>query len=360
MIRILHIFHEMDNGGIEHFVMDYYRCLDRTQIQFDFLTSVDREGYFDKEIQDLGGRVFHAYPLKKNLVRSFFDIAKIVRENQYSIVHRHTGSAFGYFELHAAKLGGAKHLILHAHNNQAGKVVLHQIFKTFFRTKCQKFACSQLAGEYLFGKNADYTVINNAIDTGHYTFSKEKRSAIRTELGIGNQFVIGHVGRFEDQKNHKFLIEILKAMLKQKEDCVLVMVGAGKLMHDIKSDVEQLHLEKFVRFAGDQHDAAGFYSAFDAFVLPSKYEGFGITLLEAQANGLYCFTSADVVPQHVNVTGNVRFISLGKSSDIWAKEILKTSARTENTEMMIKNAGFDIQQNTTNLMDFYLQLKNQE
>ena len=124
MIRVLHVFYEMSNGGIEHFVMNYYRHIDRSKVQFDFLVSVERSGPFDEEIKALGGKVHHAYPLKKNPLKNFFDIARIVRENGYSIVHRHTGSAFGYYELWAAKRGGAKRLILHAHNNSAGNLLL--------------------------------------------------------------------------------------------------------------------------------------------------------------------------------------------------------------------------------------------
>lgn len=116
MIRVLHIFHEMSNGGTGHFVMNYYRQMDRSKVQFDFLTSVDDSGYFDEEIRSLGGKIFHAYPLKKNVGKNFRDIVRIIRENGYAIVHRHTGSAFGYYELYAAKKAGADRLIIHAHN----------------------------------------------------------------------------------------------------------------------------------------------------------------------------------------------------------------------------------------------------
>ena len=213
MVRVLHIFHNMGNGGIEHFVMDFYRHINRNKVQFDFLTSVDEEGYFDDEINSLGGRLYRAYPLKKNPIKNYFDIVRIVRDNQYDIVHRHTGSAFGYFDLRAARRGGAKHLILHSHNPQPGKPILHFICKKLLRIDCIPFACSREAGEFLFGKDVDVKVINNAIDCDKYKFDATVRTQVREELGLSNSFVVGHIGRFEDQKNHKKLIEIFYEIL---------------------------------------------------------------------------------------------------------------------------------------------------
>ena len=135
MIRVLHIFHEMANGGVEQFVMNYYRHIDREVLQFDFLVSTESEIMFEKEIKELGGRIYYAYSPQKNMVKHFNDISNIVRKNQYQIIHRHTGSAFGYFDLHAAKAGGAGNLILHAHNSSAGNVWLHNLSKKNLENK---------------------------------------------------------------------------------------------------------------------------------------------------------------------------------------------------------------------------------
>lgn len=353
MIRILHVFHEMNNGGIEHFVMDYYRHIDRSQVQFDFLTSVDREGYFDKEILALGGRLFRAYPLKKNPIRCFFDIASIIKKNNYSIIHRHTGSAFGYFDLRAAKHGGARHLIMHSHNNRAGNTALHYICNLLFRVKCEKLACSKEAGEWLFGKKAAVKVINNAIDGKAFQYQESSRQKIRAELDVSDKFVVGHIGRFEDQKNHRFLLDIFEAVAERKKNAVLVLVGDGSLLEGIRREAKAKGILDRIIFMGTQKETAKLYNMFDVFVLPSKYEGFGITLLEAQTNGLHCYTSAHVVPQTVNISGNIKYISLEESPEKWAEEITEGNCREVIGTDVIKQAGFDISENAKQLLAYY-------
>lgn len=357
MIRVLHIFHEMANGGIEHFVMDYYRHIDRSKIQFDFLVSTNKKGYFDNEIQHLGGMVYHAYPLKKNPVKCYFDIAKIVRENHYQIVHRHTGSAFGYFELHAAKHGGAKHLILHSHNNAAGNIYLHKISSVLLKMDCIKLACSKEAGEWLFGKNGEFSIISNAIDCGAFKYDANKRMHIRSSLKIQDELVIGHVGRFEKQKNHSFLLQIFNEILKNHPDSYLVCIGDGSLLPETREQAKRLGVRDKIKFLGSRNDVNIIMNAFDYFVLPSNYEGFGITLLEAQANGLPCFTSKDVVPTATNVTGSIHYLSLQDSASKWAEAILneKKCRYLRNIES-IADKGFDITSNAKQLSVFYEEL----
>ena len=205
MIRVLHVFYKMGNGGIEHFVMNLYRHINREKIQFDFLTSVNEEGYFDDEIKKLGGKLYHAYPLKKNPIKNYRSIAKIVSENNYQIIHRHTGSAFGYYELRAAKKGGAQNLILHSHSCGAGKKIIHKALKKTIKIPCIKLACSLEAGQFLFGEEAHFTVIKNGIDCEQYRFNETLRRNVRNKLKIENKFVVGHIGRFSDEKNHKKL-----------------------------------------------------------------------------------------------------------------------------------------------------------
>ena len=354
MVRVLHIFHEMANGGIEHFVMDYYRHIDRTRVQFDFLVSVESEGYFDREIQALGGVIHHAYPLKKNPIRNYFDIARIIRENHYDIVHRHTGSAFGYFDLRAARHGGAKHLILHSHNNQAGNQMLHKLSNAILKIPCERFACSREAGEWLFGPNQDFKIFNNAIDCEKFRFRPEVRNRIRKELQLGDKFVIGHVGRFEDQKNHIFLLAIFKEIVKQNPNSHLICIGSGSMMDAVKLKAVQEQLDDRITFLGNSDKVDQFLNSFDAFILPSKYEGFGITLLEAQANGLHCFTTKDVVPEYVNLTGRVRYISLYAPPTEWAGAILSIgSTRELSCAKQIANAGFDISKSASELCQYY-------
>lgn len=359
MIRILHIFHEIANGGIEHFVMDYYRHIDRTRVQFDFLVSVEAEGYFDREIQAMGGVIHHAYPLKKNPIRNYYDIARIVRENRYDIVHRHTGSAFGYFDLRAARHGGANHLILHSHNNQAGNQMLHKLSKVFLTIPCERFACSREAGEWLFGPDQDFKVINNAIDCDKFRFRPEVRNRIRQDLKLEDKFVIGHVGRFENQKNHFRILEIFEAVLRKRTNSVLVLVGIGSLQNQCKQLACNLGISDRVLFLDTRTDVPALMQAFDVFLLPSLYEGFPFVLVEAQTSGLVCVASTNV-PAECNVTGNVHFIDLEKTDSEWADKILEYSRVTTNRSTFaetMKEQGYDIYQNAAELCSYYESLK---
>ena len=359
MIRVLHIFHEMANGGIEHFVMDYYRHIDRTRVQFDFLVSVEEEGYFDQEIQAMGGVIFHAYPLKKNPVRNYYDIARIVRENHYDIVHRHTGSAFGYFDLRAARHGGAKHLILHSHNNQAGNQILHILSNIFLKIPCEQFACSREAGEWLFGPNQDFKIINNAIACDKFCFHPEERIRIRRELQLEDKLVIGHVGRFEDQKNHLRMLKMFKAVINKCPNSVLVLVGIGSLQNQCIQLANDLGIIDQVLFLGARTDVSELMQGFDLFCLPSLYEGFPFVLVEAQASGLVCIASTNV-PTECNVTGNVHFVDLEKTDLEWADNILNycnaVSDRGKYAKKM-KDLGYDIKQNAMVLCSYYESLK---
>lgn len=359
MIRVLHIFHEMANGGIEHFVMDYYRHIDRTRVQFDFLVSVEEEGYFDREIQAMGGLIYHAYPLKKNPIRNYYDIARIVRENHYGIVHRHTGSAFGYFDLRAARHGGANHLIMHSHNNQAGNQILHKLSNAFLKIPCERFACSQEAGEWLFGPNQDFKVINNAIDCDKFRFRPEVRNRTRQELKLGDKFVIGHVGRFENQKNHLRMLKIFESVLRKYTNSVLVLVGIGSLQDQCRQFARDLGISDQVLFLGARADVPELMQAFDLFWLPSLYEGFPFVLVEAQASGLICVASTNV-PVECNITGNVNFVDLVKTDSEWAYSVLKyrnvMPNRSEYAEKM-KEQGYDINLNASELCSYYESLK---
>lgn len=359
MIRVLHVFHEMSNGGTGHFVMNYYRHMDRDKIQFDFLTSVDEPGYFDEEIRSLGGRLFRAYPFSRNPIRNYFDIARIVRENRYQIVHRHTGSAFGYFDLRAARRGGAKHLILHAHNTDVGKPAVHKIAKAILAVNCHRFACSKSAGEFLFGRRNSFEVIPNAIDMTRFSFSPVVREEMRKRLGLENNLVIGHIGRMEEQKNHQKLLSIFAEMHQIRADSKLVCIGNGSLKTEIMAFAEQLGLSHSVLFLGQRNDVDKVIHCFDAFLFPSLYEGFPVTLVEAQTNGLPCFTSKDAVPAEVNVTGNVHYISLSESDGAWARQILSCDwTRDACAPEKVKKAGYDISTEAKKLEQRYFSMLN--
>ena len=357
MIRVLHVFHDMGNGGTEHFVMNYYRRIDRSLVQFDFLTSVEEPGFWDEEIRSLGGKIFHAYPFGENPIKNYHDIARIVRENHYRIVHRHTGSAFGYFDLRAARRGGADQLILHAHNTDAGKPIVHQAAKLLLKIPCHHYSCSREAGRFLFGENECFSIIPNAIDTRRFSFQSVVRDRIRREIGIDNKLVIGHIGRFQRQKNHGRLVAIFAEIHKQRPDSILVCVGAGEKMEETKEITHRMGLDQSVLFLGQREDVPALLSAFDAFLLPSLYEGFPVVLVEAQSNGLKCFVSQEANPVSVNITGNVTFIPLPASDETWADTLLQSDLSRDPMALnRVKDAGYDIADATGALTQKYLDM----
>ena len=361
MVRVLHIFHNMGNGGIENFVMNYYRAIDREKIQFDFLTSVEEEGYFDKEIKKMGGHIYHAYPKKKNPIKNYFSIAKIVQDKRYKIVHRHTGSAISNIDLLAARHGGAEVLISHSHATQAGKKWLHYLARIIFHVKTEEFACSKEAGRWLFGyyyvESGKVQIINNAIETQLYRFNEKARREVREKKNAKDKLIIGHVGNFNEVKNQTFIIDIFDTIQKKCENVELWLVGDGELREKIENKVEKLNLQNKVVFWGKRNDVSSIMQGMDVFLFPSLHEGFGIVLIEAQCSGLPCLASIDTIPKAVNITGNIKFISLDESAETWGKEVEKVLRKDMDRKCgykSIKQAGFDIKDAANDLERRYL------
>lgn len=363
MIRVLHVFHNMANGGVENFVMNYYRFIDREKVQFDFLTSVDEPGYFDEEIKKLGGKIYRAYPKKRNFLRNILDIKKIVKENNYKIVHRHTGSSFSNIDLIAAKFGSAKILISHAHSTSAGNKFLHYFSKVFFYVNVEKFACSKAAGKWLFGEKhvEDVHIIPNAIDLEKYQYDKQVRDELRNKYDVKNKFIIGHVGGFNNAKNHEFIIDTFKEIHQLNKDAQLWLIGEGIHRVKIEKKVQESNLEEAVRFWGNRNDVNEMMQAMDVFLLPSVFEGYPVTLIEAQCAGLPCFVSENVIPTEINYSSNVKFISLEKSASEWANTILNCNKQINREEgyICMKDVGFDIRDAAKDLEQRYLQYAKQ-
>lgn len=353
MVRVLHIFHNMGNGGIENFVMNYYRFIDKTKVQFDFLTSVEEKGYFDDEIISMGGRVFHAYPFRKNPIKNYKDIARIVRKNNYRIVHRHTGSAFGYFDLRAARHGGAKALILHSHASSAGNRLVHNISKKILKIDCIKYACSQEAADFLFGKNQQEVIlINNAIDAEKFRFSQAQREQLRKEYLKEDEIVLGHVGAFYAVKNHEFVIDVFQKLYDKNKNYVLWLVGDGELRAAIEEKVKKLGIADRVYFWGNRKDVSNLLQAMDQFILPSFHEGFNIAAIEAQCAGLKCFVSAQCAGLKC-----FEFIPLKTGAENWADKISESKLIKDRNEgyFYIKKAQFDIRDAAKDLERRYLE-----
>lgn len=361
-IRVLQIVTHMNRGGLESMLMNYYRNIDRSKIQFDFLEDRPGKHDFTDEIISLGGKIYTVpavNPINTNGYLTAID--KFFKENKdkYKIVHSHLDCLSAY-PLKYAKKYEIPVRIAHGHSTSEEKNWKYPI-KMYLRSQIPKyathlFACSEEAGKWMFGMN-EFKIINNAIDARKFTYDVSKRIAKRKELNIENKFVVGHIGRFSTPKNHKFLIDIFKVVHERNNNAILLLVGDGELRKSIESKVRDLGLESSVIFTGVRADISEMLQAIDVFVLPSFYEGLGIAAVEAQATGLHCIV-ADTIPKEAYVTNLIESLPLVSSPDVWAKEVLKYSDGYDriNTYEQIKTRGYDIEENSKRLEKFYLSM----
>lgn len=356
-IRILQVVTHMERGGLETMLMNYYRNIDRDEVQFDFLTHRDTKAAYDDEIESLGGKIYHL-PKLNPFSKSYLNaLDKFFKEHkEYQIVHCHQDCLSGVM-LKVAKKNGVRFTIAHSHNANQDKN-LKYLIKVFEKRKIPKyadklFACGDEAGRWMFNTD-NFEVLNNAIDTDLYTYNEEKAGKVKKEFGIENKFVVGHVGRFSTQKNHEFLIDVFNEVQKIKEDSVLMLVGDGDLRPEIEQKVRDLGLSEKVIFTGVRSDVNDLMQGMDVFLFPSLYEGLPVTMVEAQASGLKCIIS-DKVPLECKMTENVVVVKLEESPQKWAKEILKYEKyERQNTKEEIVKSNFDIKANAKYLQEFYL------
>ena len=327
MMRILHVVSVMDVGGMESFIMNLYRRMDREQIQFDFLVHHGRRGVFEDEIEALGGRVYHTTLMDDgNLPGYCLSLRRLFREHpEYRIVHGHLGSTALWY-LGAAKRQGVPWRILHSHC--PGRIhtlkgsMKHVLFQFSPRHANIHLACSEEAGRYQF-RDDSFEVIPNGIDVRRFLFDSELRSGTRARLGLEDRFVVGHVGRFYHEKNHAYLLRSFRAFHAQAPNSMLMLVGDGALKERMEDLARELDLRDSVLFMGLQKDTAPLYQAMDMFVLPSVYEGLPLTGIEAQCAGLPCVFS-DNMSANVKLNENTAFLPVGED-DIarWVDAMLK-------------------------------------
>lgn len=325
MIRVLHIVGNMNMGGQETFIMNLYRKIDTNKIQFDFVVHSKIRGYYDDEIENLGGKIYRITPMHKNLIKHCKELYKIFKSNKDYILHRHTCSSVIAIELFVAKIAGIKKIIVHSHSTRATNFkFLNILFKPFMNKLTNiKLACSESAGEFLFGKKQKFEIINNAIDVEKYIFNEKIRKSIREEYDATNKFIIGHVGRFDKAKNHRFILEIFEDILRKKDNSELWLIGDGVLKSEIEEIAKQKNIYQKIKFLGIKNNVNELMMGMDAFIFPSTYEGLGIVLIEAQTSGLVCTVSDRIQPEAI-VTNHVNVLSLNDEIGKWSETILKT------------------------------------
>jgi glycosyltransferase involved in cell wall biosynthesis len=359
-IRILHVIGIMNHGGAETMIMNLYRNIDRTKVQFDFVENEGEQAAFDEEILSLGGRIFRCprYRGTNHFAytkwwQAFFESHR----EEYPVVHGHIGSTAAIY-LSIAKKHGA-YAIAHSHSAGEGSF-MYRLFAYPTRYIADHFfACSVDAGLSRYGKRvgsdaARCQVLNNAIDTRKFLYDPDIRQQMREQLRINKDYlVIGHVGRFHAVKNHTFLLDVFARLNWKDANTVLLLVGDGDLRGEMEQKARTLGISDRVIFSGVRSDVPDLMQAMDCFVFPSLYEGLPVTLIEAQAAGLPCIVS-DAVPAECAVTNLVKSLSLSAGASQWAEEILKTgtSHRPDTKEQMIR-AGYDMEANAQWLQNFY-------
>lgn len=345
-IRVAHIIGKMVGGGVESFIMNYYRNIDRSKIQFDFIIDSDSTVVPRDEIEKLGGRIIEIPPYQK-IFSYIKELKKVFKNNNYKIVHSHLNS-LSVFPLYCAFSSRVPVRIAHSHSTtnrkEWKKNIIKNILKHFSKVfATDYFACSEHAARWLFGnktfEKGEVTIIHNAIDVEKFKYNEGIRKKIRKELKIDNKLVLGHVGRFVQQKNHDFLIKVFAKVYKENKNTILLLIGEGPLEEQIRKKVKKYCLEDVVYFLGVRNDVNELMQAMDVFVFPSLYEGLGMALIEAQCSNLPCVIS-NKVPEEAVINDNVFSVNLNDIKK-WKEYILNLKNDREK-ETFVKMNKYDI------------------
>lgn len=367
MTRVLHYIGSLNFGGSQSFVMELYRKIDRTKVQFDFVVFPDESGGIEDEIIALGGKIFVC---PRYSGKNHFEFCKwwksfLSDHPEYHIVHGHVRSCASIY-LSIAKRAGLV-TVAHSHSTSNGRGI-SSVVKAVLQLPIRHiadhlFSCSDVAGVWLYGKKASqsykYKMVPNCVDIDRFAYTKQDRQAVRDEFEISDDsLVIGHVGRFHEAKNHERLVNIFASVLKNNSKARLLLVGDGELRAATEQLCKELGIYEKTIFVGAQAEPARFYSAMDVFLFPSKWEGLPLSVVEAQSSGLPCFVS-DAITKNVKLTDLVTYISLNSTDDEWVDKIICQygSPRRGITSLQKGQLkSFDSERVARELQDFYLNL----
>lgn len=358
MIRVLHVVTYMGRGGLETMLMNYYRHIDRSKVQFDFLVHREFEADYDEEIKSLGGRIYHVSRLVPWSRKYKAELRRFFRTHpEYKIVHVHQ-DCLSSVALQCAKECGIPVRIAHSHNSNQDKNIKY-LFKRYYmrkipETATELFACGKAAGDWMFGGKA-YQLLPNAIAAEKYIYEEEKAKKIKKELDLEKNIVIGHIGRFNPQKNHKFLIDIFEKCFEKNQKVRLMLIGDGEGRKEIENKVKERGLQDNVIFMGVRKNVPELLQAMDVFVFPSLYEGLPVTMIEEQAAGVPAVISDRVSEECIITKDLVKVEGLEETPEQWAGEILKQvkiSKRDRSEE--IKKAKYDVETTAKWLEEYYL------
>ncbi len=363
MIRVAIVGGKIDSGGKKNLIMEYYRHIDRNQIQFDFICDSDSQAIPRKEIESLGGRVYKIRPYQ-NIIGNMVDIYTLCKKNKYPIMHAYN-STMNVFPMFVAKIAGVPVRISEslsmAHEDDS-KTKIKKIIRPMSKLFANYYmSCGDDCGRWQFGDKlfnaGKVDVFKTVVNTEFNSYNPELRDKTRKEFGWENKIVVGHIGRFTPQKNSVRMIEIFAAISKKEPKAVLCLIGDGELKEEMMAKIDELGIKAQVTYLGRREDIQQFYNAMDIFLLPSLYEGLPVVGLEAESCGLPVFFSTEVT-READACKLGHFIDLTETEDVWANEILKTvyeniSIRKSHAKE-VAEAGFDSAFESIRIQKYYL------
>lgn len=370
MIKVLQVHGGMQCGGTEAVIMNWYRNIDKDKIQFDFTTMQEHECAYDNEIKSLGGNIIYVSPRSKvGNLNHFKEIYKTIKNNgPYDAVHSHMNFHGGLVAL-AARLAGVKTIICHAHNTEdVTEQTIKRKLELFILRKLMKFcstdllACGKEAGNFVFGNKTKFDLINNAVDMEKFkpidSLRFELIRDIKDKYNLNDTLILGHVGRFNDQKNHEFIVDIIEELHKKDAKFKFLFIGEGELKEHIFNKIKSKNLDENVIDLGLQDNVNIWLNVMDILVFPSLYEGLPVVLVEAQSSGLPCIISNTISPDVDLGLGLIKFLNIDNAEKIWADEILNNKiSKITNKELIkekIKIRGYYLEDNIKKISNIYL------
>lgn len=370
-VLVCGLANKKDQGGIESMVLNYYKRLDKNKIHFDFICNSDKyEMAYADQFKKMGSRIYYTVKRGSHPIKYYGQLNKLFSKisGAYDCIWFNTSDLANIIYLKLAKKYHIKRIIVHSHNSRLivqglkGSVYLnlHKIHKKKIKKYATDYwACSREASNWMFPANIKSQIIKNAIDLKKTSFNSKKRDKIKNKYSLKDTFVIGNVGRLNFQKNQEFLIRIASELKKKKINFRIVIVGQGEEKENLENQIKKMHLSNNVLLVGQQNDMQAWYSAFDLFLFPSRFEGLSVSLLEAQANGVPIFASNRVSPKEIKINNNIGFMSLAKNSKSWADEIVKKylTGKRENASDIRNNfriRGYDVDVEATKLENKFI------
>lgn len=349
-------------GGVETYIINLVRHIDKEKFDIDFLVQDDITGINKEKILGYYTNIYKVENLKRHPIKAIKTLRRIYTKNKYDVIHLNISTASSIlYAIPCKSVSPKTKIIVHSHNGGDKNKLQHYFFRGVLNNFVDKYlACSKLAAEWMFGKKIvesnKVIIVKNAIETDKFLYNIRERTEIRESLKIQEKdFLVGHVGRFNPQKNHIGIIKILKEIVKEDNDIKLMLIGTGELEYFIRQKVKEFELEDKVIFLGTKSDINKYYQAMDLFILPSIFEGLPIVGIEAQASGLKCIFS-DSITKESNITNNVDFINI-ENVNKWKNRIIElkySNYRRENVKELIIKNGYDLEEEIEKIESMYI------